>query len=218
MADKFDFENLIDKKRNDKPFVIFFAFVIIVLLLSSIFNFKYGFVPIAGSSMENTFHNGDVVLVSINKKASYGDVVIIKDEKVDELNGKIYSYLIIKRVIAIGGDTVKFKDGNVYLKKSGETDFNILQEDYIKEPNSTFYPFADDDTCIGESEEIFVPQGEYFYLGDNRTNSRDSRTTEYSTCKKSQIVGVVTNGVIKNKRTITNFYYFAQRIYAFFGI
>lgn len=218
MTKKFDFENLISKKRNDKPFAVFFAYVIIVLLICAVFNFKYGFVPIAGSSMENTLHNGDVVLVSMNKEATYGDVVIIKDEKVDEINGKLYSYLIIKRVIAIGGDTVKFKDGNVYLKKSGESEFTILQEDYVKEQNSTFYPFADDDTCNGESEEIFVPQGEYFYLGDNRTNSRDSRTTEYSTCKKSQILGVVTGGTIKRKQAITNFYYFAQSVYSFFGL
>lgn len=216
MAEKIDGNALLNKRKTDKSLSVFFAFVIVVLSLSLLFSLNYTFVPIAGSSMENTFDNGDAVLVSLNKEVERGDVIIIKGEKVEQINGKTVSCLIIKRVIAVGGDTVKFSDGDVYLKKSGETGFTRLKEAYVKEANSTFYPYADDPTCTDESEEIVIPEGEYFYLGDNRTNSRDSRTEEYSTCKESQIVGVVTERSIKNKQATKSLYDFTQKIYSFF--
>ena len=39
--------------------------------------------------------------------------------------------------------------------------------------------------------EITIPQGEIFYLGDNRQGSSDSRYPEFSTCKQEQVVAVV---------------------------
>lgn len=64
----------------------------------------------------------------------------------------------IKRVIAVGGDTIEMKDGHVYVNDE------ILREDYILDKTKTEYP------------KVTVPEGTIFVCGDNRDNSLDSRS------------------------------------------
>ena len=70
-------------------------------------------------------------------------------------------------------------------------DSSLLDESvYFKEVGKTFYPDKNDPTDIA-TWEITIPQGEIFYLGDNRQGSSDSRYPEFSTCKQEQVVAVV---------------------------
>ena len=64
----------------------------------------------------------------------------------------------IKRVIAVGGDTIEMKDGRVYVNDE------IIHEDYILDKTKTEYP------------KVTVPEGTLFVCGDNRDNSLDSRS------------------------------------------
>ncbi|NCP76743.1 signal peptidase I [bacterium] len=95
-----------------------------------------------------------------------GDVVILRPHA---SNGKEY---YIKRVIGLPGDTVKFEEGNVFLKVSGKTNFVKLNEGYLSLANNgkTFLPMDVKET------EFLVPEGQYFTMGDNRNNSSDSRS------------------------------------------
>lgn len=115
---------------------------------------------VEGHSMEPNLYTEQRVLVI---KASYwfgdpqrGDVIIF-DSPQDP------SRTLIKRVIALPGEEVEIKDGQVYITDINDDTFS-LDEDYIKEePNYTYGPRV-------------VPEDEYFVLGDNRNHSTDSRS------------------------------------------
>lgn len=62
----------------------------------------------------------------------------------------------IKRLIGVGGDTIEVKNGKLY--RNGK----VVDEPYISEPMTYNYG------------PITVPQGKFFFLGDNRNNSFDS--------------------------------------------
>ncbi|MEB9335656.1 signal peptidase I [Bacillus cereus] len=114
---------------------------------------------VEGASMQPSLFNNDRIIV--NKimmefsSVKYGDVVVIK--KPDD--PKYY----VKRVIGLLNDTIKVKNGNLYInnkeQKEGYLDHTLLEE--YKQLN---YP------------ETKIPSRKVFVMGDNRLNSRDSRT------------------------------------------
>ena len=173
--------------------IILMIFIAINLIINNIFCYK---IVINGASMEPTFYSNEVVLASKNVRPDYGSVIIITGEK---SNGD----WLIKRAIGFGGDTVKIEGGYVYIKKSGEKEFTKLNEPYLREEGITFYPDVKKHSDT-EKAEFIIEEGQVFYLGDNRTNSSDSRS-HFSTCKESQVVGVVTDFAIKIKGITTFF-------------
>lgn len=126
-------------------------------------------------SMEDTLHNNDYLI--LNKAAykfggepQYGDIVVFKSNIVNEQNGE--DKLLIKRVIAKGGDTVSINNGVVY--RNGEA----LDEPYTK-----------DGYTNGGMDETVVPEGKLFLCGDNRLVSLDSRSSEVGFVDESAVIG-----------------------------
>lgn len=140
------------------------AFIIAFILKTFIFQIAY----VKGPSMEPTLYEGQILIVS---KLNYrlgapkrGDIVV--------LNDNLEHKDLIKRVIGLPGENVDIKDGFVYI--NGE----LLEEDYISVP-----------TYENGFEASEVPENKYFVLGDNRPESRDSRSSSLGFVERENIMG-----------------------------
>ncbi len=203
---------LYDKYRRELSSGVTFGVVaslILLILAVAILSVNYVFikVKVSGSSMLPTLVSGDVVMVNSYGKPDYGDIIVISGEK---SNGD----WLIKRAIAFGGDSVKIEGGYVYLKKAGEENFTKLVEPYLVRENITFYPLVGNSG--NTSPHVWdIEEGCVFFLGDNRTNSSDSRS-DFGTCERSQIVGVVSEFALKIKGVNNFFDKISQTINGFF--
>lgn len=128
---------------------------------------------VTGSSMVPNFHDGDYIIT--NKLATKfsepkrGEVIILEDP-LDKTK------VFIKRTIGLPGETLKLSNGKIYI--NGE----LLDELYL--PNGLLTPGGG---FLKEGGEATIPQGNYFVIGDNRTNSSDSRTWGF--LDKNLIIG-----------------------------
>lgn len=162
-------------------------FVIRILLFAGIilggwfFLQMFGFfpvqVPVSGASMLPTLPEEGFVafqryipdprLHSIVPQAiKRGDIVVFENEKTNEelKKQKKDESGFVKRVVGIAGDSVTIRNGFVYVNG------NAVEEKYILKPRSTF-----GGTTVKDCQEIKVPEGKAFVLGDNRKVSLDSR-------------------------------------------
>lgn len=143
-----------------------------VIIVAVIFTFFFKISTVSGKSMENTLHNGDQLIISaIPGEIEYGDVVVVSQPNV-------YSKVLIKRVIAVGGQTIKFDAVNNQVSVDGK----VVDEPYIKEEME--YTFS-------TSKEYVVPEGKLFLMGDNRNFSADSRDIRIGMVDEDYVVGKV---------------------------
>ena len=150
--------------------------IIIALLIAGTILLFFKPIVVKQESMQPTFYSNDYVIVSrqaynLFGDVERGDVIVFKSDLVDE-NGE--QKHLIKRVIAVGGDTIEIKDGYVYL--NGE----MLDEPYVAEEGIS-----------GEMGSVTVEEGKMFVMGDNRRVSQDSRSPELGQVEESSIVGKV---------------------------
>jgi signal peptidase I len=110
-----------------------------------------------GNSMSPTLENGQVVILSKGKTLQHGDVIVF--EEPDPAYRKTFNSNLVKRIIALPGDTVLVDQGQVYV--NGLPIF----EEYV------------DTTITGSWRPVYIEEGWVFVLGDNRHPgaSRDSR-------------------------------------------
>ena len=155
--------NAEEKLKAVKRFKCIRNLVIITLIVAAVFRFVIGVSKVSGYSMYPTLENGDFVIYSrLEHTIGYGDIVAIK-----LASGEKY----VKRIVALGGDTVSIKNGVFYVNGVQQDDMSTLEED-----GGLIYPLT-------------VPEGDVFTLGDNRPESIDSRF--YGTVNARQIQGVL---------------------------
>lgn len=118
---------------------------------------------VEGSSMDPTLKDGDRLFV--NKTLQFigelekGDIVII--------DGKEENIRYVKRIIGLPGDKVSAENGSVYV--NGKR----IEEPYLESNEEDAEQMGM--LLTNDFEEIEVPEGSYFVMGDNRLNSMDSR-------------------------------------------
>ncbi len=148
------------------------SFIWAVLVIAVLLTFFIRPFGVVGSSMEPTLQTGNrVILSSFNYKPQRGDIVVSAQPNTIQDR-------LIKRVIAVGGDTVDidFNQGVVYINGK------VLEEKYVNTPTTVREDF------VGP---ITIPKGKVFLMGDNRNASSDSRTNAIGLVDENYIVGKV---------------------------
>ncbi|HEY5584133.1 MAG TPA: signal peptidase I [Ruminiclostridium sp.] len=171
--------NAKNKKKNSVGREVFEWFLVIVaaLLISMIIKaFIFSTYKVNMVSMENTLFEGHNVIVYKTgynfTKPKHGEIIVFMHEEGQFKS--MFKYLpirnpgevdYIKRVIGLPGDQIDIKDGYVYRKSAGDSDFKKLDESYTKgltDSHGMQLPFT-------------VPENNLFVMGDNREQSLDSR-------------------------------------------
>lgn len=180
---------------------LFWALIIAVIIRSLFFQPFY----IPSSSMEPTLLIGDRIFVKkyvygyskhsfpfsppifserlLDKKPSYGDLVVFKTPKDNRTD-------YIKRLIGLPGDTIQFKDGKLFLNKKeilrskvkdnykircGSITFEVNAFKEILPNGKEYVAVYKRSGTLQNSDEYKVPKNNFFFLGDNRDCSQDSR-------------------------------------------
>jgi len=163
----------------------FFLFVweivkVVCISLAIILPVRYYLIQpfyVKGDSMIPNFHDKQYLIVD---EISYriaaperGQVIVFRYPRDPQ-------EYFIKRIIALPGEEVQFKDGKVIVYNQANPDGLTLNEKYLPSDLLT----ENDNT-----EKIQVPANEYFVLGDNRSNSKDSRS--FGPVDKSFVIGKI---------------------------
>ncbi len=152
--------------------ILSYIFVIIAVLL--IKEFIITPIKVNGNSMNDTLKNNDIMILD---KISYRFTAI---KRFDIVVIKTHNEFIIKRVIGLPGDTVTYKNNQLYI--NGE------------EVQENFKPKKTEDFILEEK----IPENYYFVLGDNRPDSLDSRYIGF--IKKEDILGKTSLVIFPFKR------------------
>ena len=177
----------------------FYTIVIALAIAFLIKTYLFDIVRVDGPSMNPTLiHNDRLIITKLGYEPDYGDIVILDstykerqefyknhagaDAGVFE-KAKLYMGMpkslkkryYVKRVIAMEGDTVDIVNGDVIL--NGE----VLQEDYYDGKTAI--------TDMSVEYPVTVSEGHVFVMGDNRSNSKDSRSSSLGEVPVEALLG-----------------------------
>lgn len=140
----------------------------------------------------------------LEKSPKRGDIIVFKLPTKESIN-------YVKRLVAMPGETIKVSEGMIYVKKKGANEFRMYSQKLLE-------PFFDDqynadimrlqenntnrnyevlnlsnNSMLDNTNEFLVPNDHYFFMGDNRDNSSDSRDIRNTVgfVPKENIIGKV---------------------------
>ena len=144
-----------------------YVLIIIAAMAALVATLIMPVIEISGDSMKPILNEGEIVVTIKNKNLHTGDIVAFYQG----------NKILVKRVIAGAGSFVNIdNEGNVFV--NGKE----LEEEYVKNKN------------LGEGDIKYpyqVPDGEWFFLSDDRNNLNDSRNSLIGSVKNDNIIGKV---------------------------
>ena len=203
---------------------LFYAILIAIIIRT--FFFQAFFIP--SSSMEPTLLVGDRIFVSkfsygyskhsfpfslplINERVLFseperGDIIVFKTPENLRID-------YIKRLVGLPGDKIQMINGILHIndipvkRKKIRSETKLINNGQIRNvlvyeetlPNNVYYETFDiGNTRADNTSEIFIPEDSYFFMGDNRDNSKDSRfvgsVPKNNLVGKAQIIFFATEG------------------------
>ena len=150
------------------------SLVVALCVLILIFTFLARIIGVDGSSMYPTLEDHDMLFLQcVGYEPKQGDIVVLHKDF-----GEIRDP-IVKRVIALGGQTVDID----YARNAVYVDGEKIDDSYLGEP---MYP-PGNPYMTGTHWD--VPEGSIFVMGDNRNNSSDSRDERLGVIDKRYVIG-----------------------------
>ena len=175
-------------RADAADFVITLILVIVAVFAFRAFIFEP--VKVSGGSMEDTLFNNERMFV---EKFTYwfdspqrGDIIICHYPPTYKSRKATDTY--VKRVIGLPGETITISKNRVYIKSSESGEYVLLKESYLSPDNLTVSRYAD-------IREYKVPDDCVFVMGDNRSDSCDSRDAAVGPIKLTAVIGRV-HGVV----------------------
>ena len=156
------------KKRFRKAFLsTVYSLIIVAAVAVLIATLALPVMEISGSSMEPALNDKEIVLLIKTTKLDYSELICFSYQ----------NKLLIKRVIAKGGDSVNIDDmGFVSVNGAAVNEPYVMER--AKGDGDVSFPYT-------------VPNDRYFVMGDRRTVSVDSRNSVIGAIEKDQIVGKI---------------------------
>ena len=160
-----------ERQKNFLSYLHDMVFALAVILI--VFMLVFRLVSVDGPSMRKTLEDGDSLILLNNVfyfNPKQGDIIVACKEEYKD------GEPIIKRIIATEGQRVDidFDAGVVYV------DGQCLDEPYVNTPTNLYE---------GTNFPVVVKKGQYFVMGDNRNDSKDSRDPEIGLIDKREILG-----------------------------
>lgn len=176
-----------EERKQDLLSTVAVIILAVVFIFFLSFRILYTRIYVVGSSMQRTLTGaqspndpgGDYVYICKYIQPKRGDIVVID----------VGNRSLIKRIIAVGGDTISLENGVLYLNRV------LKEEPYVSPDKNT-------DPVKNTFEEFTVAEGYVFCMGDNRDNSEDSRGM-YGCMPVENILGVVTGWSLQFKDAVT---------------
>lgn len=178
------------QKQHRSPFVAFLAewgfFIFFMLAFFASRYFIWNPVSVDGHSMDPTLQHQEKLIMLKTTSIDRFDIVVAS-----ELDANGDEKLIVKRVIGMPGDTIRYEDDVLYINNE-EVDEPYLAEylaAFQKDKLQTIYSYNKQFQALAQAAPAFtldasgnadftvtIPEGQYFLLGDDRLVSLDSRS------------------------------------------
>lgn len=172
-------ENQPEGKSVGREILEWIACILVAVIITMVLrNYVFTLVKVDGSSMNPTLQNGErLVMIRLGYKPEREDIVVVD-------SGTSSKAPWIKRVIGVPGDKLEFKEVEEVVQENGKIKVTKKVELYLNgtKQEESYISSSDRYGAIGDCYAtvigkgiITVPENHIFVMGDNRTNSSDSR-------------------------------------------